>query len=65
MICPHCRKPLPRLIKGTQVSKDAILKIAKLRSQGYSFRDIERLLFEEKILVSAATACRLMKQKKM
>lgn len=43
MICPHCKKPIPRGKYGT-IPKEVKAKALKLHKEGYSVRDIEMLL---------------------
>ncbi len=40
MICPHCRKPIPRKPIDAKIRADVL----KLSKQGYSARDIEKVL---------------------
>lgn len=42
MICPHCKTPIT-----WEMPKEAIARAKKLRQQGHSFRDMERILFSE------------------
>lgn len=42
MICPNCKIPIT-----WDMPPEAIKRAKSLRSQGYSFRDMERILFSE------------------
>lgn len=53
MICPHCKKPIER-----KISKKTIAEAKKLRKEGYSLRDIERILHTKGVYVSFTTLSR-------
>lgn len=42
MICPHCKKPI-----SWAISKETLKRAKELRKQGYSFRDMEKVLISE------------------
>ena len=57
MICPHCKKPIDR-----KIDRRAIVLAKKLRSQGYSLRDIEFLLKEKGYQVSFSSLGRIFRE---
>lgn len=54
MICPHCQKPIPRKITPKQKAD-----VLKLLDQGYSTRDIEKL-----VGVGSSSVSRINKERK-
>lgn len=53
MICPHCKKPLKR-----GASPEIIRRAKEMVADGYSLRDISRLLEDDGIFISFATLSR-------
>jgi hypothetical protein len=57
MICPHCKKPI-----DTRVTDAALKRARKLRKEGHSLRDIERILIDEGYRASFSTLSRKLKE---
>lgn len=57
-LCPHCKKPL-----NIGLDKQQWKYAKELRSQGYSFRDIEKIFFTLGVKVSIATLSRYFKER--
>lgn len=53
MICPHCKKAIKR-----GISADAWKRARELRKEGYSLREVEKILFSLGISVSYSTLSR-------
>mgnify|MGYP000888473316 CR=1 FL=1 len=52
-LCPHCKKPL-----NIGITKKQLEYAKKLRKEGHSLRNIEKIFFSEGIKVSFATLSR-------
>lgn len=59
MICPHCKKLISF---KKQKSSQEIMEVLSLHKEGYSTRDIEKLLFTKNIMVSFSTVARIVKE---
>lgn len=55
-LCPHCKKPL-----NIGLTKEQLAYAKKLRQEGHSFRDIEKIFFANGVKVSFATLSRKLK----
>lgn len=53
MICPHCRKPIPRKPIDAKIRAEVV----RLSRQGYSSRDIEKMLG-----ISFSSAARIVRE---
>lgn len=60
MICPHCKKPIPRS-RYFAIAPKIRQRVLELHKEGYSPRDIEILLEGQ---VSFSTAGRIIKERK-
>lgn len=60
MICPHCKKAIPH-----KVNDKAIIRAKELSIEGFSLREIEKILFAEGMSVSIATLSRNLKKVKL
>lgn len=57
MICPHCRKPIQ-----WEMSAECLIRARQLRKEGYSFRDMEKVLSVEGFRVSFSNLSRRLRK---